>query len=306
MKIDLATVIYHDELNFLETQARSIELYFPRENIGNIFVIINHEPKNPHRDETIPCVVDPNWYGINADKVRIIDFHQWGYENTNVFDSMNAGWQNQQICKLLISAECQHDWYCVLDAKTWFIQPIDLSKVFTNNKFHCRTTFDHHPKFRESVNTVNGQFGIDIQECITPGGVPFFFHRQTVLDMINHIETISNPEEKFYNFFLRRCKVEHIGYITEFILYTGYIIFKYKSITHLYQVGTQHQTLTPVNIDARNLPENGCWANDLLDHMQDPKTTTVSIHKDTLAKLTPYQLKRWADFLTEKNLIKTP
>lgn len=294
MKIDLATVVYYEELNFLETQARSIELYVPSENIGTIYVIINQESGS--------CDVDPSWYGVNADKVKVIDYHDWGYSNYNEQYSHRPGWQNQQLCKLLIAKESNTEWYAVLDAKTWFVNPLDLSRLFTDNKYHARL-IRWHGNFHESVKSINLQFSIDMKDTIAPAGVPFFFHRQTVLDMMEYIETVANPDETFHDFFLLRSRVENPGFITEFCLYSGYIIFKYQNFDHLYYIGTTNYTLTPVNIDVYNIPKSIHRIDKLLDDMHDPKTVTASIHRNTIARLSPRQLRRWLDFLEERNLV---
>lgn len=296
MKIDLATVVYSEELNFLKTQARSIELYVPSENIGTIFVIINQESGS--------CDVDPSWYGVNSDKVKVINYRDWGFVNYNEHYSHRAGWQNQQLCKLLIAKESDTEWYAVLDAKTWFVNPLDLSKLFTDNKYHARL-IKWHEHFSASVDSVNKQFSINMIETIAPAGVPFFFHRQTVLDMIEYIETVANPDEKFHDFFLLRSRVENPGYITEFCLYSGYIIFKHEHLGHLYHISSVDYTLTPVNIDVYNIPEDINRVDELLDSMHDPKTVTASVHRNTIARLSPRQLRRWLDFLEERNLVET-
>lgn len=299
MKIDLATVIYYDELNYLETQARSIELYFPRDSIGNIFVIVNQEKNKPLEQDNVDCIVDPAWYGINADKVKIIDYHEWGYTNYNDQFSYRAGWQNQQLCKLLISKEVQTEWYAVLDAKTWFINPVDLEQVFTNNKYNIRTA-GWHQHFIPSTKSVELHFGIDLNEAISPGGVPFIFHTNTVLDMINYVETVAAPTEKFHDFFLARCRTEHPGYLTEFCLYTGYVIKKHGSIGNLYNVDFSVATLTPINIDVFNI--HHCDVDLLLQEMRTPAINTVSVHRNAIPLLKMYQLKSWMDLLTERNL----
>lgn len=299
MKIDIATVVYYEELNFLETQARSIELYFPRESIGNIFVIINQEKNKPLEQDNVDCIVDPAWYGANADKVKIIDYHNWGYTNYNDQYSFRAGWQNQQLCKMLVAKEVQTEWYAVLDAKTWFIKPINLDNVFTDNKYNIRTS-SWNPHFVPSTKSVELHFGIALDEAISPAGVPFVFHTDTVIDMINYIETVAAPTEQFHDFFLTRCRPEHPGYLTEFCLYTGYVIKKHGSIHNLYNVDFSADTITPVNIDVCNIEHND--VDFFLNEMRSPIIDTVSIHRNAIPRLKMHQLKAWMDLLEERNL----
>lgn len=300
--IDFVTVVYNDELNFLETQARSIELYVPREQIGKIIVILNEELNKPLPEDNIPCVVDPAWYGINADKVQIFDYHDFGYTNYNYDYSFRAGWENQQLCKLLAAKLVQNEWYCVLDAKTWFVNPFNYFNFVSGDahKFNIRE-IEWHPGFAESVKSINRELGIDMKTAIGPAGVPFFVHSNTVLEMMQYIENVVHPGEKFHDFFLTRSKVEHPGFITEFCLYSGYILKKYGHFNELYHVDPTNcsRNITPVNIDTQDLHR----FNELFVLMQHPIVTTVSIHRNAVAKLKLHQLKLWLNFLEQRNLI---
>ena len=63
--IDILTVVFQQELYYLEIQARSIEQYIDSDKIGKIFVIVNDE-------DSVCSAVNVNWWGRNSHKVNII------------------------------------------------------------------------------------------------------------------------------------------------------------------------------------------------------------------------------------------
>ena len=293
-KFDLVTVVYSKELDYLEIQARSIELYVPREYINNIIVITN----DPSSAESY--TIDPSWYGINADKLKIINYRDWGFSNSNLDNhSLYAGWENQQLCKLLVSQNVESEWYYVLDAKTWFVNPIQYEKLFSKDGKSNNKRIPVNKNFDTAVPAINQQFGIDLKQAIGPGGVPFCFHTDSVKEMITHITTVANPTEKFHDFFLSRVAVSNPNPITEFMLYSGYLLKKYGDYKSLY---IDDETI--FQYFAQNVSDTDTAKFDeLLIRMHDFGCMTVSVHKRALVKLKLYQLRNWIGFLTEKNLV---
>jgi hypothetical protein len=115
--IDLVTIVFREELNFLKIQAQSIELHIQQADLGNIYVVVND-------DDSVADLIDAQWWGTNHTKVQVIPYSCWNYV------SRINGWENQQLCKLLAAGSAEHEWSMSLDAKTWFVQPVDLTKLF--------------------------------------------------------------------------------------------------------------------------------------------------------------------------------
>ena len=244
--------------------------------------------------------IDPSWYGINADKFKIINYRDWGFNNSNLDNHlMYAGWENQHLCKLLVSHNVESEWYYVLDAKTWFVNPIRYENLFSKDGKSNNKKIPVNKNFDRTVLAINQQFGIDLKQVIGPGGVPFCFHTDSVKEMITHIATVSNPTEKFHDFFLSRAAVDNPNPITEFMLYSGYLLKKYGDYKSLYI-----DDETTFQYFAQNVADTDTTEFDeLLIRMHDFDCMTVSVHKRALVKLKLYQLRNWIGFLTEKNLV---
>lgn len=294
-QFDLVTVVYSKELDYLEIQAKSIELYVPQEYINEIIVVIN---------DSVPCDIDPNWYGVNSNKLKIINYTDWGFKNHHLENSghLSAGWINQQLCKLLVCQDVASEWYFVLDAKTWFVNRIHYDKLFSSEGKSNNKSVDIHANFSKAIPSINQQYGLDIQRAIGPGGVPFCFHTNTVKEMIKQITTVSNPTETFVDFFLLRAPVENTNPITEFLLYSGYVLKKYGSYKSLYVDRHDIFLYAPCNVSENDVSN----FDQLLEDMKMTNCITASVHKRALAKLKLYQLKNWIDFLISKNLVQYP
>ena len=115
--IDLITVVFREELPLLEIQARSINQYVAPEDIANIYVIVNDS-------DDVADLIDPNWWQLHKEKVQIKKYSQWNYI------SRVTGWESQQICKLLGASEAESNWSMVLDAKTWFVDYLNLIQLY--------------------------------------------------------------------------------------------------------------------------------------------------------------------------------
>lgn len=275
--IDLITVVFQQELYLLEVQARSIELYIEPHRIQNIYVVINDS-------DAIVSQIDPAWWGVNSHKVKLIPRSLWGNAETL------HGWASQQLYKLLAAEQAESAWSMCLDAKTWFVQPLDWNKLFDVSGKVCFKSFPTIPVFKSAQLFVEQYLGINLPHVIGPGGVPFMFHTDTVKDMVKHIDN-------FFDFF-----VEHVqlpNELTEFMLYSGYVIYKHKSYSALY---AQQQHYTVTNLADWQLDD----FNQILGRMGSGHNITASIQGRAYQHLTLEQLDCWTEFLLTKQLIASP
>ena len=273
--LDLITVVFRDELPLLKIQAESINQYFFPQDINSITVIVNDT-------NDVAELIDTIWWKQYQSRVQIKPYSKYQYT------SRVNGWENQQLLKLLSAGESTSKWSMVLDAKTWFVQPVNATELFDSQGRACTGFVGIFPEFAESRQFVENFYNIELQQIIGPSGVPFLFHTKTVADMI---ESINN----FPDFFQTALRYPHLT--TEFYFYSGYVLAQYQTYTELYSPVQRYNCL--------NLAE---WQTDEFASSITALTTTkrfhtASIHRRAYAKLTPEQRLTWVLLLKELNLI---
>lgn len=282
LPIDFITVVFDKEIDYLYTQAKSISLYIDSDSIGTIFVIVND-------DDNVCKKINVEWWGENRHKVNIIPRTRFG-----VCEVLH-GWDSQQLYKLFGASLSANKWSICLDAKTWFVQKLDFDKIFDNDD---RVNLHSHPTplvFKPAEEFVENFYNIESKEVIGPGGVPFFFHTQTVNDLISDLE--NNHNTTLLEFFSKN--VMHPIFLTEFVLYSGFVKYKYGSHDELY---SQKQYYLITNIADFQKHD----FDKIFVQMQNPNNLTASIHRSVYPYLTQKQLKTWVNFLHSKNLIDDP
>jgi hypothetical protein len=275
--IDLITVVFEKEIPLIEIQARSIEFYIDTDIIKNIYVVVND-------DNSIVSLIDPTWWGIHANKVQIIPRSSFGV------NSMLTGWSSQQMYKLLAANSSESEWSMCLDAKTWFVQKLEWDKLFDT---HGKVRFGWFPTisvFKPAEESLNKFYDINMSAVIGPGGVPFMFHTNTVKEMISDIE--HKTSTKFLDFFSEKVNPPYL--ITEFMLYSAFVIYKYGNYSSLYST----QYYSPCNISEWEIQK----FDKLLSRMHTSGVLTASIHSKVYANLSAQQLDNWFNFLVEKTL----
>lgn len=270
--IDIITVVYRDELDFLKIQARSLDLYAQHLDINCVYVIVND-------DDSVCELIDPTWWKHH--RVKIIPYSKWDYT------SRINGWENQQLCKLLAASEAESTWSMCLDAKTWLIQPLDLNCLFDKEGCANVGTIPVFEVFKPSQEFVEQYYGVSMPNVIGPAGVPFMFHTNTVANMISEYED-------FINFFQTHVRYPH--FITEFHLYSAYVIARLGGVEALYNK-TQHYTCCNIaDFDVENFEQH------LLRIKTDTRMLTASIHRRAYPLLSAEQLNAWNVFLDSRKL----
>ena len=272
--IDLITVVFEPEIYLLELQARSINLYVDHTRIRNIYIVVNGDNHLCHN-------IDPRWWGKNSSKVNII--HRSFFGDTHMLD----GWSSQQLYKLCAANIADSEWSMCLDAKTWFVQQLEWEQLFDHDGRAKFSSFPTIPVFHTAQATIERYFDIQLPRVISPGGVPFMFHTETVNDMISQIPN-------FFEFFC--SNVTAPNNITEFMLYSGYVIKKYQSYNILY-TGQQYYQVT--NLADWQINE----FDTILLRMSSSNNLTSSIQGRAYPVLSAHQLDQWLDFLLTKHII---
>lgn len=271
--IDLCTVVFRQELSVLRLQAQSISLYCRNLGIRNIYVVVND-------DETLVNDIDPKWWGELSPLVLVVPrtaFSTPWVEN---------GWLTQQLWKLLIPAMSYNTCTMALDAKTIFVKPVALSDVIDESGRIATGTMPLYEVFDSAKQIVNQTYNIDLQQQIGPGGVPFVFHNNTVRSMI--ADTANLVQSNFPEWFQSQ------GRLTEFVLYSGYVQYRYHSLSKLYT--EQNTALQPVNLCHSEIDS----ADRKLSEMVT--ATTVSIHRNAWTKLSQNQKQQYRNLLIDRGI----
>ena len=280
--IDILTVVFQQELYYLEIQARSIEQYIDSNKIGKIFIVVND-------DSSVCDLVDTSWWGKNQDKVVVYDRKYFGV------NPKLPGWESQQYYKLAGANIAQSDWTMVLDAKTWFIQPLDFDKLFDSDGRVCLGIYPTIPVFKAAEKFVEDFFKIESKQVIGPAGVPFFFKTEEIHMLYKHLVDAGT---NMFDFFT--TNVLHPIHLTEFMFYSGWIKFKHGTLENLYSPKNAYQVTNIADFEKYDFDQL------FTVNMQQPNNLTVSIHRTVYPVLTDSQLQSWGEFLYSKNLIVDP
>jgi hypothetical protein len=272
--LDFITVVFRDELPLLEIQAESISQYINPEDISAITIVVID-------NDDVGNLVDTDWWGINQNKVKIIPYSKWNYT------SRINGWENQQLLKLLAASEYTSKWSMVLDAKTWFVQNLDISKLFDTEGRPNMGLCGIFTPFVSSQQFVEKLYNISMSKVIGPSGVPFVFHTETAQGLVDSVDD-------FIDFF--QTSVRYPNLVTEFHLYSGYVLSKFDTYETLYNK-TQYYSICNISQ----------WEVDSFDSLFNSILTTkdlltASIHRKAYPLLSKEQLQKWVDFLRERKL----
>ena len=268
--IDICTVVFDAELDVLKLQARSIELYCKDIGLKNIFAMVNDSSQ-----------VDPAWSGTFADRVRVIPRDKFGCAWSD------NGWVSQQALKILGAAMSDNAWCMIVDAKTLFVRPVKLDQVLVDGRA-ATGSMPIYPVFDTSRNITNKLFDIDLPAQLGPGGVPFFVEPSLTREMIREVEHRTGQD--FSDYFQQQ------GMLTEFILYSGYVWYRDQSFSKRYHAQS--------NIHPANLchSETGIF-DSKFNTMCQPKTLTVSIHRNAWSKLSKEQQQQYHTLLAERGML---
>jgi hypothetical protein len=272
--IDIVTVVFAAEIPVLRLQAQSIDLYCRRIGVRNIYVVVNDH-------ESVAQQIDPAWWGAFAPQVLIVPRTVFSTEFSN------NGWLGQQALKILTASISHNVWSMILDAKTVFVRDLDPAELVDSQGRMRVGHMPVYPVFEPARQIVNEFYEIHLDSQLGPGGVPFFFHNDTVRLMI--AETAFRARQSFPNWFQAQ------GRLTEFVLYSGFVKHRFGNFDAFYSP------------DNAVFPCNMCHSevsrfNDKLAEMSLPKTNTVSIHRNAWAQLAPEQQQQYRDLLTQRGI----
>jgi hypothetical protein len=272
--IDLCTIVFQDEIENLQTQARSIELYCNNIGIRSIYVVVNDS-------DDVAQKIDPAWWGQNQNLVRITP--RSVYSTTWV----DNGWVSQQVLKLTTSAVSNNNWCMILDAKSFFVRDVCLDYIMSDGRPRVGS-LELYPVFRRSQEIAEQLFGIKLDRQLGPGGVPFIVKPSVVRAMISEVE--DRTGENFTTWFQAQ------GMLTEFVLYSAYLTYKYSSFDTLY-----HSDFKLVNVNVCH--SEVARFDQKLQDMIKPGTLSVSVHRNAWQQLSQQQQDQYLNFLHQRGIV---
>lgn len=276
--IDIITVVFRDELPVLKLQAESISLYCNHMCLHTIYVVIND-------DNMDASEIDFGWWGKFSDKVVVIHRRVWNIEYAE------NGWLTQQLLKLLAAERSKNTWSMVLDSKTIIVQPVELDRLFNDEG---KLTWGHipvFPVFEPARQIVNKLFQINLTNVAGPAGIPFFFHTQTIKNLIQEVE--NRVGQSFNKWF------QDTGMITEFILYSGYIQYRDGDLDKVYT----NEFDRPYRLCNICHSELNIF-DQKFEEMKNENNLTVSIHRRAWNSITPSQKESYKNLLVNKGITK--
>jgi len=271
MQLDFITVVFDAEVSLLPWQAKSISRYVDPSMINKIILIDNGSQR---------CAIDPAWYGKLCDKVEVITHKDL---KLKVFQHLD-GWRTQQLCKILASARSTVDWSVVLDAKTFFAKTFDKTELFIDNR-PCIGVVPISKQWNDSKIFLEDFFDIKLEHMLGPGGVPFFFHNETIRTLIKSIDDFNN----WFQQNLYEQISPHRTLVTEFMLYSAFVLKKYESFDLLYKKEKKLMVFNVADFEVEKF-----------EQIFETKAHTISIAEKTKKFLTKNQLEKWERFLNDK------
>jgi hypothetical protein len=272
--IDLVTVVFQDELPVLKLQAASVARYCQNIGIRNIYVVVND-------DDNAIQHIDVDWWGELANRVMILP--------RSVFSTefVDNGWVSQQVLKLLAASMSHNAWSMVLDAKTIFVRDVELAELIDPQGRAQVGLMPTFSVFEYARLIVNELFDINMTQQLGPGGVPFMLHNNTVRLMLGEISFLT--DQSFPVWFQAH------GRLTEFMLYSGYVQYKFGSFDKLY---SDQLHFRPVNVCHS---EVGAWDRKFKE-MHHTDTLTVSVHRRAWEQLSTQQRQQYKSLLVDSGI----
>ena len=273
--IDICTVVFQEEIPLLKIQAQSLVLFANQIGLRNIYVVVND-------DETVAQQIDPAWWGPLASHVLVVP------RSTFSTEWVTDGWVSQQLWKMLAASLSYNTYTMVLDAKTILTKPLIPEELFDDTGRLRVGRLPLYPVFEPAKKIAETLFDIELTEQLGPGGVPFFFHNDTVRAMI--VDVNYRTKTSFPHWF------QKTGMITEFVLYSAYVQFRYGNMDLVY---SRESALKPANLCHSDISN----ADRLLTAFEQSSTTSVGVHRRAWTQLSQAQQQRYRLALIDKGVL---
>jgi hypothetical protein len=221
--------------------------------------------------------VDPAWWGSLQSRVQIIPRSYFACQ------FVPNGWVSQQVLKLLASALSSNTWSMVLDAKTLVSNHVTADIFLANSDQLTLGIAPVLEVFEPAAKIAGNLFGITVSHVAQPAGVPFIFCNHDVRQMIKEIEHLTH--DNFAEWFQQQ------GMLTEFVLYTAFIQYKYQDLKKVYLGRNQTKLCNNICHSELNI------FDIKLQQARDHRSLTIGVHRNAWQQLTEQQKQSYRDYL---------
>lgn len=302
--LDLATVVYRDELPLIRLQARSIARMLDPRGIGAILVMANDREEEACLAALQDILPD---YGPFADRVELLrpaDLFALRPSRLGPRGPLqrvkaaftanrsrypfgvkggwrgNRGWAMQQALKLAVARRGEAANLCILDAKNHFIRPVGVeAMVAEDGRPRARLELPNakHRRWNKAAFRLLGTPPPGRDDRAPPTLTPFVVSRADLLATLEALEARVGPAEAF---FARKRSEE-----SEFALIHAAIARRPGGVEAAFAPGLRAAaTLRRKKDDAT--------VDRLLTRVEQGEADMLSIHRTLLGRLKPEHLAR--------------
>lgn len=285
--LDLVTVSFSGELTALKLQARSINMFVPKDTFGTIFIVVNENSFRRFKSYFERHILPE--YGIHAGSVELVDGRYLAGQKFG-----KNGWRSQQPLKLLVSRLVAAQHYLILDSKNHFIRSFDQSHMIAPDGRMISHTYPVIEGFVSHYNAACRYFAVpekgEFRPRVLPTATPFMASRHHAEQLLDMVEERENAP--FFDFFIN-AKI-----YTEFYFYTVFLSKTPGLFEQLY--------------DIRNKPNVTLFSNDAdkpervkigIDRLDDLSIRIFGVHRNVFHKSNPDVIKMVAGVWHQFGLI---
>jgi hypothetical protein len=321
MKIDIVTVVFREEIDFLKLQAKSIAKFFNPDAIGKILIIINDAEEDRCYSQ-VEALLET--YGTLREKVRIVrpseifirsnrhlrikSGYQWRTFSGKIREirlryfllKKEAGWKGfggsrvQQALKLASARYAMSDYILILDAKNHFLKAVGLNDFVAENGRPKCYLVPNEGTLKKWVDASFSLFGLSPpqpSESVLPSITPFCVERRILLSCLNFVETKAGPIQWLFIGEPKRKRP-----FTEFTMLFAYVTKEYSSWKNIFSLGLER----PATIF---ISTNSTKVDNILTRIEKQERNVFSIHKKRINGFDKRTQQRIIDIWTKAGLI---
>jgi Family of unknown function (DUF6492) len=281
-KYTFVTVVYEAEYDLLLLQARSMSVFCPVNLVDRIIIVDNSDRPISNRWKV----------RISAEYGNLANIVSFVRSDALARVPPADGWWSQQVLKLMVSRIVETDRYVVVDAKSHLVFPLDR-RFLECPDGRARINvygFREHP-LRQDLERVLDYLAINNPDSyidrFTPAVPPFVMYTDIVRRLVQDVSERENST--FEAAFIKNR-------LTEFFLYTGYIIKCGSDLAELYDF---HQVFCPI-IWGHTADEKG--SQEAVAKAREQRTPFFALHRRAILNLRPQAQSAVAEFWSSRGL----
>jgi len=308
-KIDIVTVVFREEVNFLRIQARSLAQYFDPGVIGEILVLIN----DVQESECAANVADilPE-YGHLAPRVRLVRSDVYFLKPESPMAALRlalssklrkwrrrsrggwmgrSGWYTQQAAKLAAARFASGRYMLILDAKNHFIASVGYADFVDKDGLPRTAPYIADPYHYQWTRNSYEFFGLTaprITEMVMPPTTPFCVETELVEKLLRYLEDRHGRVQTFFR--------PRPHQTIEFTLLSAFAAKEKGDWKACFSDG-----LEPPLVIYRNTPVESFGS--ILERIEDETPKTIGFHRSRIAEMDAAMHLRIARIWESRHLV---